>query len=458
MIEPALYFQLGVFVAIAIAFGFSRYASFFHPLTFYLLFHFIVFVLRPFMIYYFKFENEWIYMGFTPTPDQFNYTLFVTTIGLIVFTIVCWITGRTEPDFSKVDFAQHSSARNQAMIWTWALLGPLAIYSAFFAPEYAGPDTVGGIQMTQDMVTGATVYVNTTGYLVDAQTMFSPLVVMLMWRYRFALWTWVPLLVFILYRAFLGGGRWPMITTTLTVILLQLLRSRKKWFQIRYIVVLFPLFFLFQSIGADRNLFRDFISDSPRARQMNVKIQDNKTWLQKQDNPDFANFEFLTVILWAVPDKSHTYSYFTQYLQLFTEPVPRILWPEKPIGPPIRLINMNDFANFYGLTDALVGDGWKSAGYIGVIITISIVAFVLGLFHRRFWQQLNNPPSVIFYCTFLPLTITWFRDGSISIFKSALFTVFPIIIWQGFTRLFEELERGRDSFMPRVRQPRDRER
>jgi hypothetical protein len=437
----ALWAQLLVFVAIVIGYSFDRSASMFHPLTFYFLFHFIVFVLRPFMVYYLGFEGRWVYMGFRPTQDQFNFTLFLSTIALLVFTLVCWITGRSEPDLSRVNLKDFTSAQSKALVWTWGLLGPLAVYSAFFAAQPVGfDDDVSDIQMTTDIVTGTTIYVNTTGYLVDAQTMLGPLAVMLMWRFRFALWTWGLLIAFVLYRSFLGGGRWVMITTILMLILIQLLRRKKKWFQIRYVAVLFPVFFLFQTIGADRNVFRDYVGAAPQVQQFSFKYRDERTWLQKQDNPDFANFEFLAFILWAVPDRSHTYTYFTQYLQLFTEPIPRILWPSKPVGAPVKILNLNDYGNFVGLTTSLVGDGWISAGWLGVVVTMSIVGFILGLYHRRFWQRIDNPQNIMIYCTFLPLVIVWFRDGGISIAKYALFTIFPILVWQLFTKIIAESE------------------
>jgi len=259
---------------------------------------------------------------------------------------------RSKPDTSDSKLKRGA----KAVPWAWALLGPWAIYSAIYASQtvdYQGLSTdsgAGGIQMTQDFATGITMYVNTTGYITDAQTMLGPLTIMMMWRYRFAVWTWIPMVFFIVYRAFLGNGRWPMITMTLTLILLQLLRSRKKWFRLKYIAILFPIFILFQSVGFDRNLLRDWISGQ---QTVIPKFRDDRTWLQKQDNPDFANFEFLSFLLWAVPERSHTYTYFTQYLQLFTEPIPRILWRDKPIGAPIKMVNLNDYGNFIGLTPAI---------------------------------------------------------------------------------------------------------
>ena len=454
MIETALYAQLIVFLAVVVAFGLSRSASLFHPLTFYLLFHFIVFVLRPLMVYYLHFEGRWLYMGFRPSPDQFMFTLFVTSTAMLIFAAVCWPMAKTDIDFSKVNFIEFTSAQTKAIAWTWILLGPWAIYSAIYSSQvvdYDGisaDDTSGGIQMTFDMTAGITIYLNTTGYLTDAQTMLGPLSIMLMWRYRFALWSWIPLIFFILYRAFLGAGRWPMITMIFTLVLLQLLRTKKKWFKIKYFAVFLPIFMLFQSVGFDRNLLRDAIT----GKQTEVpKFKDDRSWLQKQDNPDFANFEFLTFILAVVPEKSRTYTYFTQYLQLFTEPVPRILWRDKPVGMPIKMINLNNFGNFIGLTNSIVGDGWMSGGWIGLLLTMTIVAGVLGIYHRRFWQRPDNPSSVMLYCMFLPLTIQWFRDGGISIAKFILFTFLPILVWQFFTRVIEDTSK---PVIPLTRAPR----
>lgn len=440
-IELGLYAQLAVFLAVVIAFQCSRSASLFHPLSFYLLFHFIVFVLRPFMIQYLHFDGRWIYMGFKPTPEQFNFTLFVTTIAMLIFTAVCWPLAKTELNFSKANFKDFTPAQTRAVLWSWILLGPWALYSAYYSSNMFNYDSEGlmadpdSVKLTMDMTTGIVTFVNSTGYLTDAQTMLGPLSIMLMWRFRFTLWSWAPLVGFIFYRAFLGSGRWPMITMTLTLILLQILRNRKKWFQIRYVAILLPVFLLFQSVGFDRNLIRDTITGVQTSRP---QFRDDRTWLQKQDNPDFANFEFLAFILWAVPDRSHTYTYFTQYLQLLTEPIPRILWPEKPIGAPIKLINLNDYGNFIGLTNSIVGDGWVSGGWIALILTMSIVGGVLGIYHRHFWQKVDNPSSVMLYCTFLPLTIQWFRDGGITIAKFILFTLLPILVWQFFTRVIEE--------------------
>ena len=433
MVEFALYIQLILFAAIAIAFFFHRNSSIFHPLAFYLLFHGIVFVIRPFMVHYLNFEGRWVYMQYRPSDSEFVFTLFVTSVALIVFAAAAWFAGNVTTRFNESDFPDFTPSQKLALFITFLLLGPLAIYSAIFASGDVGLYERGDIQMTMDLATGNTIYVNTTGYLVDAQTMLGSLAVLFMWRYRFAWWTWCPLILFMAYRAFLGGGRWAMITVVFTIMLVQLYRSRRRWIRLRYLAMMVPLFILFQNIGFDRNYFRDMVSGNGRVV---AEFRDDRTWLEKQDNPDFANFDFLAYILWVVPERSRTYTYFTQYLQLFTEPIPRILWPDKPVGSPIKLVNLNDHGNFVGLTNSLAGDGWMSGGWIGMIFTMGLVGLAFGYIHRRLWREIK-PYQVIMYCGFMPLTLLWFRDGGISLAKYTLFIFLPILLWVWLSKLLE---------------------
>ncbi len=449
MIEFALYAQLALYATIAAAFFFNSRSSIFHPLAFYLIFHGIVFVMRPFLVHYLNFEGRWVYMQYRPTDNEFVFTLVVTSVALVVFAFASWFAGKAEITFPEQDFPDFTAIQKRALRITMILLAPLALYSAFFASGDVGIYERGDIQMTMDLATGNTIYVNTTGYLVDAQTMLGSLAVLFMWRFRFAWWTWVPLILFIAYRAFLGGGRWAMITVVFTILLVQLYRSRRRWLRLRYFAVMIPLFVLFQNIGFDRNYFRDIVTGQGRVV---AEFRDNRSWLEKQDNPDFANFDFLAYILWVVPDKSRTYTYFTQYLQLFTEPIPRILWPDKPVGSPIKLVTLNDYGNFVGLTNSLAGDGWMSGGWIGMIFTMGFVGLVFGYIHRRFWR-VEQTYKVIMYCGFMPLTLLWFRDGGISLAKYTLFIFMPILVWVWVSKmlaLFDQLgDRSRTRILRR---------
>jgi hypothetical protein len=136
-----------------------------------------------------------------------------------------------------------------------------------------------------------------------------------------------------------------------------------------------------------------------------------------------------------VPERTQTYTYGAQYAQIFTEPIPRILWKGKPTGAPIPTFSIANYGNFVGLTFSLPGDGWSSGGWVGLIITMAAVGALLGWFHRWFWRNSRNSMVAVFYTTAAAMMIQWFRDGGISIAKFMLWSWLPLLIWLGLTWL-----------------------
>jgi hypothetical protein len=428
MTANILVFQALVWLLTAWFFVQSGRASIFHPFSFYLAFHGVVFVIRPIMERVFAFENVFFYMGFYPSEEQLQQALFLTTAALVAFAAVSWALD-TAPRPARPIADGFNGRQWWAFIITVVLLAPLILYSVFLAimssTNTEGTDLL--IQTDRDVDTGIMTLTNTTGYLVDAEKMLGTLCLMLIWGTRFRLWSFAPLIIYLGERAYEGWARWTIVLTLVSLALLHVARSGRRWVPAALVVLSIPVYMLFQGLGENRDAFKELFLGQMASKSA---VEVDRSWIERQDNLDFANFDYLTYVMDVVPEKSGTYTYFTQYLQLFTEPVPRVLWPHKPIGPPIQLVNMNDYGNFVGLTVSLVGDGWISAGWLGVILTMVIVAYAVGSLHRWFWRREVTTFKVLVYCTFLPLTLQWYRDGSISIAKFVLFTIAPILIWQ----------------------------
>ncbi len=444
MIELALFIQVVVFAGVCLAFVLARSTSFFHPLMLYLIFHFLVFVARPLMVHGFGYDNIWRYMRYTADEYHFMLTLMVSSVGLVVFAVASLAAGRGSTEFSNAGLPPWTVAEKRAFVIVALLLGPAALYSASMASAGHSFDGEGDIQMTRDLATGIAIYTNTTGYIAEAHAMAGALCLLALWRFNFRWWAYLPFLLFIGYRAFLGWGRWGIITAFISLVMIYLYRHGRRWMRIQYLVLAIPVAILFQNLGMDRDLVRDYVEGNQltnRVATVTAYADRPRDFWEQFDHPDFANFEFLAFILWSVPEKSGTYTYFTQYLQLFTEPIPRIIWKDKPVGAPVRLINLNDFGNFRSMTPSLPGDGWMSLGWVGLIVTMGLVGLFLGRVHRWFWNNQANPRVVMAYCIFLPLTIQWYRDGGISIAKFALFSLTPIILWTIFSRVVDALLR-----------------
>jgi hypothetical protein len=434
MISIILSAQLILWVVISGLFIASRRASIFHPFTWYLVFHGLVFVIRPMVAHIFDFQHMYYLMGFYPTDDEIQFTIVLTFVALIFFGVASCLLVPTVPDFDRpiqIEFDRFER-RAFAVLLIFAL--PIALYSAAMDVMSAGvtPPAEPLMKMRTDFATGATIHENSNGYIAGIQVFLGTICLMLIWVKKFRRWTFVPLAFYLADRAYVGDARWTIVLTILSLGLLYLVSHRRRWPSVLLLVLAIPVYGGFQLIGEERDVFRSWITGKETTA---IATLVDQSWIERQDNPDFANFEFLTYLVDIVPNRTDTYGYFSDFLQLFTEPVPRVLWPDKPVGSPIQLLNVNDYGNFVGWTYSLVGMGWVSLGWIGVAILMTVVGYILALVHRWYWRGAATNVRILTYCLFLPLTIQWFRDGDISIAKFVLFVLSPIFIWRGLTRL-----------------------
>ena len=445
MLPVVLGFQAVVWLLLCWNFIQNRSGSLYHPFGYYLVFHGIVFVIRPILEYAFDFHIAFDYMWFYPNEDRIIFTLFLSTWGLIAFALFGWAFDRTGPHFDRPLPSGFTAVEWQAFYILVILILPFAAYSFYLniAQGLGGSNLVQGYR---DPITGIYTLVNTTGYVAAADNALIPCCLMLIWAMGFRPWSYVPFLIFLALHAYIGWGRWAFILSVAMLGLLALFRKKQRWIRPSWILIGIAVFIVFQQLGQNRDYYQELISGEPHDEDV---LDRNRPWVERFDGLDFANFDYLTYIVDIVPDKSDTYSYFTQYLQLFTEPIPRILWRNKPYGSPVDLVNLNNYGNFVGLTQSLVGDGWVSLGWLGVFVTLGLVGYVNLRLHRWFWNGEATNFKVLAYCTYLPLTMQWFRDGGISIAKFVLFTVMPLVLWQIIIRMITGAQ-GNPDFRPRI--------
>src|SRR5262249_51407645 len=141
---------------------------------------------------------------------------------------------------------------------------------------------------------------------------------------------------------------------------------RKKWLPFWSIAAALPILVLFNLLGHNRDILKAFlVGEEVRVVESTVGLSKEGHLRRQLDTQDYSNFDYLSYVVFVVPEKTGGHTYGAQYLQLFTEPIPRILWKGKPIGSPVKMINIGAYGNFVGLTVSLPGDGWISGGWIG---------------------------------------------------------------------------------------------
>lgn len=421
------YFFILVVIFVALM---DKNISIFSPVAWYFAFHLLVFVIKPIVFYLGDFSYIYTYIGYFPADEDKTKALFITDIALVSFLIGFYIRGLPSNINATVwDFSFFHSKRSvDAFKYMALFVIPLIIISLIKTGGGFSYDGSTGHEM--ELVNGISINVNTTGYLTELKNMMTPFFFLLFVVFGRAKWVVYILAAYVVYRLYLGWERIHIVVLLLSVLLFNLMKINGKWFKFRIVVIALVLLPMFSFLGENRDYIKSFFDSS-----VVIEVDDDRSFLEKLDNLDFANFEYLTYIVSVVPELSNTYSYWTQYLQIFTEPIPRIVWKDKPIGMPISLVNLNDWGNFLGLTKSIVGDSWISFGYLGVFINLFLIGFLLRkLFDSNFVFGSNI--SKVGWLTIIPFSIQLFRDGGIiSISKFLLFAMLPLLVWLLFYKL-----------------------
>jgi hypothetical protein len=420
--ELALGLQIVIWLGVIFVFLLSGQASIFHPLTMYLGFHTLVFVVRPLLIYFYHFDHEFVYMGIQPDEALLSRVLMITSFALVVFAATNLWFGRCDTKFEKQTPAPFTVEQRRALIILTIALLPIIGYSIHAEQTDFTGENRGGTYV----LTGA------SGYALQAQLMAAPLLCawLALKRFRWTVLLW--LVPYVGYRLYAGQARWSFILLIVSVVFIYVWQSRRKWLPWWTLLIPLALYPVFRMVGDDRDLIKEVIThqyDPTAHGDVGAGLSAEDRFRVKNDTPDFANYDFLVYIVEMVPERTQSYTYGTQYLQILTEPIPRKLWPGKPVGAPVGFFNLNEYGNFIGRTVSMVGDGWISGGWLGVLITVGIVGALQGVAHRWFWKHSQNNMVALFYLVGLAMLPQWYRDGGISIAKFLLWNELPLILW-----------------------------
>lgn len=421
MYEGVMLANLLLWIAMLALFLRLPAASAFHPFAFYLAFHFLVFVIRPPLVYYRGYDLIYTAYEFQPSMAEKTTALLATMLGLTAFGLTNLYIARTPITFSRTRIDEIMRNRLVApFMLMMLLLAPVAIYSMLTSWM---ADISGAGQMITDAATGVAINTESNGYFYESRLMLGPIAVMFAWITRFRWYSFIPLIAFIV----LGGGtgtRGPFILAAVALGLMWLYENRLKWPRPKMLLAGLMLLGIFNLVGQDRG---HAIRGLFVAEQVDVWQSDMEE--RFLEGMDAGNLEYIEYLTYAIPERTGTYTYFLGNLQAFTEPVPRVLWPGKPIGEPIKFFSLFDYGFPVGMTRSLPGEGWYSLGFAGVFIWCALFGAVWGAFYEYFAKGRPTNLRLLTYMVLLPLSILFFRDGVlVTMLRFLLFLVFPLIV------------------------------
>ncbi len=247
--DVALLVSFVCWLGVTIYFARMRACSVFHPLTFYLLFHGFVFVIRPIVAYARDFNFIYRVYQFTPSSQDKLTVILAANLGMLAFAFCCLQTGNAAMRFRQDSFAM--AERNRlvpAALWALAICVPIGAASLFWRYDRAVNDFS---DMIMDRGTGTFVNTSTNGYIAEAQLMLATACAMIGWLYRFRLFALLPLIGFIIFRAG-TGGRGPFVAAAICLGLLWLYEHRRRFPTPRALAGGLLVIVLFVAVGQDR--------------------------------------------------------------------------------------------------------------------------------------------------------------------------------------------------------------
>lgn len=415
-----------VFLAVCAVYARQASASLYHPLSLYLAIHALIFVIRPWYVWIADLDTLYIAYEFRPDLEAKLIALAVANLGLVAFAAASMWFGREPMTFvGSANVAARRSLR-LPYVAAAALFAPIFLYSVWLG----WLNRMTGRSLTNfDQTTGVITSASTNGYIFGASNMALFLLPLCAWLFRFQPGPLMIVTCGVLLMQGIGT-RGPAIVAMFCLVLLFMYEKNWRWPGRRVALVGFFAIALFVTVGNDRGW-----------AIRSLFVEQDATYLTQRDEAflarmDFANLEMLEYLTATVPAKTGTYEYFVNQLQIFTEPVPRSLWPDKPVGQPIRLFNLFDYGYPVGMTRSLPGEGWTQLGYLGVVIWCALWGGVLGTLYDRFARSRQNPVQVYAYFALLSLMIVCFRDGLlISVLRYSIFAFAPLLVMIAFQRL-----------------------
>ena len=406
------------------------FASFLHPATLYLAIHGFLFVLRPVFARIYDYDFVYRLFNFQPSVADKVTVIVAANVGMYAFVLASWRYANRLPTPSDAEDARALRTRLlRPLILAWVVLGPLAVWSSVtnWGRRAAEFDT-----LARSLSTGVQINLEGSGWFYDSALMLGPLAVLTVWTTRFRWYGWPPFALFLILQA--GSGvRGPIVYAAMALMALWILEKRRNWPDLRVAVAALTVLVLFNAVVLDRgNSVREAFG-GPSTTQISVT-----DGLDPLEQMDFANLEYFEYIVFAVPQRTGTYDYFAQNLQIFTEPVPRVLWDEKPVGAPIQFFSLWDYGRPIGMTGSMPGQGWLALGYPGVVIQCGLFGLMFGAFYVFFLQRRTGAAARLVYAFLLANLVLCIRDGTLLVFVRTLpFYLGPVLLVLLGARLFE---------------------
>lgn len=395
-------------------------APVYHPYTVYVAYHFVGFVVRPLVISQVGYSHLWEWVGFTPSSDELWRSTIVANAALLSVTggLIYSCRNRVIRKLPPATLRVGSWYGFVAAASVLTLAGYYANYRTFYG---AGLDRVISYEVL-DVEKGGSALVGISGYTTALAETLPILCVTLFLVPRLRSLAIAFTAAFVGFRFFAGAQRLSFVVVVAAIVLIIHVNKGYRYPRFLPLIGVLCFAFMFDVVGHDRFALRKILHGTTSVSEVLENYVSERG--SNRLTSDVVEFDVATSTI-AVVDAHRAYSYGSQYLRLLVWPIPRQIWPEKPVLT--NVVDLNRYGNFRYLTTSLYGDVYMIFG----LTLVPILFFLLGLFFGRLYQaslKTRSALGYLFYWIVLMYMQTLLRDGGVSFLYFWAFSLVPALL------------------------------
>lgn len=229
---------------------------------------------------------------------------------------------------------------------------------------------------------------------------------------------------FILYAAsmtYSSSGRFQFISWAVTIGII-FVGDSNPFYKLRiYIIGGFALSIAFGLAGVARR------TDTS---QMSFFQKFTAAWQRNKSTEDATMLDGFMMVLQVYP-RHLNYHYGTEHLEILYRPIPRSLWPGKPLGGYANKLGLNDNmgGGSVGISQSLYGTFYGEGGITGIVLLSIIYAYFINLIMIRSVRYNSDVRHLIKGCTIASI-IPLLRGGDLpGIYAFIGMSFWPIIFF-----------------------------
>lgn len=378
----------------------------FHPVTLYLLFHAAAFCLRPTLIHVFDLEAVFRSMHLAPEPNLMRQALWVSSAGLATFAAVFLAGSYGAPAVRPATPPEMDPSDRRALLLTAGL---------FVVPGLASFILTGPAS-------------EHSGYVLDLQLVLIPVALLAILATQWRWWSLLPFFAIVAMRAARVGPAPEIVLGAVVLLLLLWLWSHQRLRPSAAFLGAACVAAVGALLVADH---RSEISDWIAGREIPQAPDSSRPALvDRLDRPGLAHFEALTAIIATEPDKSGSFSHGSQHVEAWRDGLPARSVSDRIGGGTSASSDLQRFGDVRGLPTPLVGDGWRSGGWGGLLTTLALTGLLLGAAFGVFARRQDDPVAACFLVILQGSSLGLYHNSDSTILRGVAYMMVPLLVWR----------------------------